>query len=327
MPSKNPGGEDVAAEQLMRPGRRRRILIGASVALLLAGLGAAAAYALSVHSTQAAQQRTTSITAKQKGTGQTVTERQTSQQKTASHTTTGSGSGHHHGNKTKTTQSVGPSSRGSTVTTHVVTTGSHHHKSSKPVTIADGFDAGYIKPRTWGDKVTEGNDVSLLEQGGQLQLTVGADAVPGGHQDQIDVHVATQCAFPGDFDARVSYTLPVWPAGDNIDVGMYANADSAVMRDNSSQSGDGYTSWVGQSNGSVPFTALGGSLRIARVAGIETTYFWHGGRWRKLARFRELGQAVIGLQAVSDGQNPFGGQELKVAFDNFKVTGAKPVCS
>jgi hypothetical protein len=30
--------------------------------------------------------------------------------------------------------------------------------------------------------------------------------------------------------------------------------------------------------------------------------------------------------AVS-GQHTFGGKELKVAFDNFKVTGTNPICS
>ena len=309
------------------PGRRRRILIGASVALVLAGLGAAAAYALSAHTTQAAQHGTTSITATQQGTGQTVTQNQTSAQTTAGGPTTTSGSGHHEGHKTNKTHPAGHSSTASTVTTQPATGGSHRPKPPRPVTVSDAFAAGYVNPDTWS-KGMEGGDVSVLEQGGKLELTVGAQAVPGGHQNQIDVHVATQCAFPGDFDARVNYKLLEWPPGDNIDVGMNTNAGAVgVMRDNSSQSGDGYTSWVGLSNRPVSFAPMGGSVRIARVDGIETTYYWHGRRWQKLATSRAVGPAVIGLQAVSDGQNLFGGQELKVAFDNFKVTGAKPVCS
>src|SRR5262249_11196921 len=148
-------------------------------------------------------------------------------------------------------------------------TGRPHKPQPKPVTIADAFNATYVNPRTWR-KVTDGGDVSPVEQGGHLELTVGAAAVPGGHRNQIDVHVATQCAFPGDFDARVEYKLLEWPDGDNIEVGMNANATDAVMRDNSSQSGDGYTSWVGSSNASVPFSDKGGSVRIARVNGVET---------------------------------------------------------
>lgn len=307
------------AEPGIRPGRRRRVLVGAFLGLLLAGLGTAAAYALSTHTTQtqAAQRQTTSVKNTQQQT--------TAQATTAGHQTTTAAqtTAHHHHRhrrKTKTTQSL-TSSTASTVTTHV--TPNHH--APKPVVISDAFALGYVNPRTWS-KAMDGGDVSLLQRDGQLELTVGANAVPGGHQNQIDVHVATQCAFPGNFDAHVSYKLLEWPAGDNIDVGMYANAAAGVMRDNSSQSGDGYTSWVGPDNNSVPFSAMGGSVRIARVDGIETTYFWHGGRWRKIASSREIGPAVIGLQAVSDGQNLFGGEELKVAFDNFKVTGAKPAC-
>jgi hypothetical protein len=291
---------------------------------VLAGLGAAAAYALSAHTTQAAQHGTTSITATQQDTGRTVTQKQTSAKTTTGKSTTTSGSGHHEGGKARTTP-VGHGSKASAATTQPAAGGSHHPKP--PVTISDAFAASNVDPDTWS-KVMEGGDVSVLEQGGKLELTVGAQAVPGGHQNQIDVHVATQCAFPGDFDARVNFKLLEWPTGDNIDVGMNTNSGAAaVMRDNSSQSGDGYTSWVGQINRPVSFAPMGGSLRIARVGGIETTYYWHGSRWQKLATSRAIGQAVIGLQAVSDGQDAFGGVELKVAFDNFKVTGAKPVCS
>jgi len=72
---------------------------------------------------------------------------------------------------------------------------------------------------------------------------------------------------------------------------------------------------------------LEGSLRIARVKGVETTYFRHGTRWQPLVTSREIGAAVISLQALSDGQDSFGGQELKVAFDNFKVRGVHPSCA
>jgi DNA-binding SARP family transcriptional activator len=196
-----------------------------------------------------------------------------------------------------------------------------------PVKITDGFDSDYVDPTIWHE-VRDGGDVSIAEEGGQLQLTVGVNAVPGGTYNQIDVHVGTQCSFPGNFDARVDYALLEWPAGDNIDIGLnaiYANA--AVMRENSSQWGDEYGSWVIPNNGSIALPDAGGSLRIARVNGIETTYFLHEGSWRKLASSSADGAAVLGLQAMSDGQHPFGGQEVKVAFDNFTVTGTNPSCA
>jgi DNA-binding SARP family transcriptional activator len=214
-------------------------------------------------------------------------------------------------------------------------TASHHtskrrrhtpKRPPKPVTISDGFDGDYVDPRIWHE-VKDGGDVSIVEQGGQLQLTVGADAVPGGAYNQIDVHVGTQCSFPGNFNARVDYTLLEWPAGGNISVGLNAIfADAAVMRESSSQWGDEYSSWVIPSNGSVGLPDTSGSLRIARVNGVETTYFKHKGTWRRLASSSATGAAVFGLQAMSDGHNPFGGNEIKVAFDNFKVSGIDPIC-
>lgn len=312
----NRRSEDLVAEPRV-PGRRRRILIGALLALVLAGLGAAAAYALSAHSTQASVRQSTSVTVNQmKTTGRTTTGHRVS--------TKASQSQHHGHGSTTTTKSHGPSGK---VTTRQTTTVGDHHQSHhvlKPVTISDAFGGSYVGPTIW-TWARIGGDVSLLEQGGELQLTIGASAAPSGPNNQIDVHVSTQCSFPGDFDARVEYKLSEWPAGDNIDVGMNA-ISGAVMRVSGTQSGEEYVSWVGPRNTSVPLSPMGGSLRIARVKGVETTYYWHQNRWQRLVSSREIGPAVIALQAVSDGQDVFGGEELKVAFDNFKVTGVRPVC-
>jgi DNA-binding SARP family transcriptional activator len=127
---------------------------------------------------------------------------------------------------------------------HPATTGRRHTSGPppKPVTISDSFAGDYVDPTIW-HAVKDGGDVSIVEQGGQLQLTVGADAVPGGAYNQIDVHVGTHCSFPGNFSARVDYTLLEWPPGDNIDIGLNAiYANGAVTRDSSSQSGDEYSS-------------------------------------------------------------------------------------
>jgi DNA-binding SARP family transcriptional activator len=224
-------------------------------------------------------------------------------------------------------QSAAPASHSGTVpTTEKTSAPTKPKQSTKPFTISDTFAGDYVDPTIWHE-ARDGGDVSMVERGGQLQLTVGADAVPGGKYNQIDVHVGTQCSFPANFDARVDYTLLEWPSGDNIDVGLNAIfANGAVMRDSSSRSGDEYASWVIPSSGSVALADTSGSLRIVRVNGIETTYFRHQGSWRKLASATAPGVAVLGLQAFSDGHDPFGGKELKVAFDNFKVTATSADC-
>ena len=198
---------------------------------------------------------------------------------------------------------------------------------AKPVTISDSFDGDFVDPTIWHQVRTDAN-VSIAEQEGRLLVTVGAGAVPGGTYDMIDVHVGTQCSFTGDFDARVDYTLLEWPSADNVLVGLSAiYAGAVVGRESGTQSGDQYTAWVGPSNGSVPLPDGSGSLRIARIDGIATTYIWHRGRWSRLAVGSSQGAAVLGLQAMwADRQFPFGRQEVKVAFDNFTVTGANPIC-
>ena len=216
----------------------------------------------------------------------------------------------------------------STAKTNTTSTRTPAAPPPKPVTISDAFDGNFVDPTIWHQVTTDAN-VSIAEQGGQLVLTVGAAAVRGGAYNQIDVHVGTQCTFPGDFDARVDFTLLEWPQADNIFVGLNAiYAGSAVGRESSSQWGDNYAGWVVPSNnGTIALPDTSGSVRITRVKGTETTYVRHGGGWVRLAAGRSQGAAVFGLQASSeDGTSAFGQQELKVAFDNFTVTGTHPVC-
>jgi DNA-binding SARP family transcriptional activator len=319
----SPGSADfaeLAAQPGVRPGRRRRIVIGAFLALLLAGVGVGAAYALNRHTTEASGERASSLTTDgTKLTTQSTPRRGSNSSSDGGGSTTGQRHPRDDSTKSTTQSKAGTGPTGSRQST----TTSRHRRSHRPVTISDAFHGDNVSPAIWTKAMT-GDDV-LIQQNGRLQLTVGANAVTGGHYNQIDVHVATLCSFPGDFDARVAYQLVEWPT-DNIDVGMSA-ASAGVMRDNSSQSGDGYISWVGtHSSPPLPFLIGGGSLRIARVNGIEKTYYWHGRHWNELATSRQIGPTVIELQAISDGQNPFGSEELKVAFDNFRVTGVRPVC-
>jgi DNA-binding SARP family transcriptional activator len=319
--------------------RRRRLPPVALLALLALGLaGAATSIALAHQQNHGATKTATEAiyetlptTATHPSTDTqhaTDTQPATDQQKTTP-------KNHPRTRAAHTTPGAAPTASTTSTSTKVVARKLHKRHTNtvpppKPVTITDNFNEGYVDPTIWHE-VKDGGDVSIVEQGGQLQLTVGANAVPGGTYDQIDVHVGTQCSFPGNFDARVDYTVLEWPVGDNVDIGLNAiYAGGAVMRVSSSQSGDGYNSWVGSSNGSVfPLPETSGSVRIARVQSIETTYFLHLGSWRKLASSYQSGAAVFGLQAFwyPNGGNPaFGGQEVKVAFDNFKVTGIDPRC-
>jgi DNA-binding SARP family transcriptional activator len=321
--------------------RRRRWLAGGIAASVLLAAGAATAAVLTLTETSTDHSAAPPTTPAQT-TPETVTHPDSTRPtETGQPATTTAQSTRHRraAHPTRTAETAATTTH--STTTHAVTatatTSTAKHSTrvkpktiarapAKPVTITDAFGGRYVDPVIW-QEVSVGGDVSIAEQGGQLQLTVGSAAVPGGTYNQIDVHVGTQCAFPGNFDARVDYSLLEWPAGDNIMVGLNAiYANGGVMRENNSQSGDIYTSWVIPSNTSIVLPDSTGSLRIDRTNGMETTYFMHQGTWRKLATAKTTGAAVLGLQAFSDHNVPFGGQEIKVAFDNFSVTGVNPIC-
>lgn len=199
--------------------------------------------------------------------------------------------------------------------------------ASKSGTISDTFDADFVDPAIWHQVTTDGN-VTIVQSRGGLEITVGPDAQPGGPYDQIDVHVGKQCRFPGDFDARVAFELIDWPPDDNVFVGLNAiYADAVVGRASPVKAVDRYVTWV------VPggrMTAIGdakaGALRISRIGSRITTYVWHRDGWFMLATGSASGEAVFGLQALVLHGRPFGHQQASVAFDNFTVTGARPLC-
>jgi DNA-binding SARP family transcriptional activator len=191
--------------------------------------------------------------------------------------------------------------------------------AAKPVTISDGFDGDAVDPGIW--QPTPAPGATVAEQGGQLLLGVGAAA-----SGPIDVHVGTQCRFPGNFDARVDYTLLEWPDGDGVLVGLGAGA-AVVGRESSTQWGDRYRGVVGIADSSVPLPDRSGSLRIVRRGGVETTYVRFEDAWVEAATGRSAGIATLTLQATSaDSRSPFGGRELQVAFDNFAVSAVNPIC-
>ncbi|MEY2523892.1 MAG: hypothetical protein QOJ66_2457, partial [Ilumatobacteraceae bacterium] len=233
--------------------------------------------------------------------------------------------------KVKTTHPASTTPKTSTPTTSTA-----KPPPPKPVTISDTFDSDFLDPLVWGGIVRTDNNVSIAEAGGQLQITVGAEAqpavehLPAGDSSFIDTHIGTACTFPGDFDARVDYTLLEWPLGDGVFAQLNsAGAGGAVGRE-SLPSGEEYQSWIYPrgSVGSASLPDTSGSLRIARVNMIETTYLLHHGSWTALARGYSSGEAtpVLGMMTSDSPDRPFGHLEAKVAFDNFTITGANPTC-
>ena len=98
--------------------------------------------------------------------------------------------------------------------------------------IEDDFSAPEIDTTIWRP-TTDGTGAEVIEQGGQVVMTISADGIPGGPANAVGAQVGTQCTFPGDFDARVDFTLFEWPAGANVRVGLnafFVAAELSAMR-------------------------------------------------------------------------------------------------
>jgi hypothetical protein len=132
------------------------------------------------------------------------------------------------------------------------------------------------------------------------------------------------CTFRDDFDARVDFTLFGWPPGDNVRAGLSALYANGFVGRRTTADGEEYLASVEPRIATVHLDETSGALRIARVGGVMTTYYWRNGRWVALATGRSSGAAVlsVGLTAGTD----FGPQEAKVAFDNFAVSARNTFC-
>jgi len=220
-----------------------------------------------------------------------------------------------------------PTTTRPTTTTHS-TTSARTTTAPKPKQtlrrIADDFSAPEVDAGIWR-VFTDGTGATVTEQGGELSVAIGADAQAGGPDGAVGGRVGTVCTFPDDFDARVDFTLFAWPPGGDVRAGLSALfADGFVGRRTTVDSGEEYTASVGQHAASVRLDETSGSLRIARVDGVMTTYYWRNGRWVSLASGRSSGAAVlgVGLTAGSD----LAAQETRVAFDDFAVTAGNAFC-
>ena len=195
----------------------------------------------------------------------------------------------------------------------------------EPFTIADDFSRPIFDPAIWH---IVGRDFGGVfdQSNGRLEITLLANAQPDAAWDQVGGHYGTRCQFTGDFDASVEFELLTWPSGAGAYAGLSAYfANSAVVRQSSAQWGDRYASWVSGAHGGIPLDDRQGKLRLRRVGGMITTYFWYGGGWRTVVSNRSTGRATLGLQLQADGDE-FSHTDVRVAFDNFVVRATDADC-
>ena len=159
-----------------------------------------------------------------------------------------------------------------------------------PVTISDSFDGDQIDGTIWY-QIQAGSGWGFAQNNGQLEFTFPPGTTPGGQYDAAGGHIGTQCSFPGDFDARVDFTLTAWPPQNGVVASLWGwfgptNIAAQVNR-SSNQWGDSYNAWFDSTPPATVFVPdKSGTLRLARVHGVLTGYFLHNGRWQSMSTRR-----------------------------------------
>jgi hypothetical protein len=199
------------------------------------------------------------------------------------------------------------------------------------VTISDAFGGSQIDGTIWY-QIYQGSGWTLSEHDGHLEFLFPPGSTPGGQYNVYGGHVGTQCEFPGDFDARVEFSLPQWPTGNGIIASLWVfskpnNVGWEVVRRSSAQWGDQYGGYLGvnHSNG-VSLNDPSGSLRITRKDGRMTAYFLHNGQWLAIASNENRSVVVLAVGAGSDANPPVQSNQVTVDFTNFTITGTDPIC-
>lgn len=196
--------------------------------------------------------------------------------------------------------------------------------------MADTFDDGKLAPGMWFPSVT-GTGTSVSEQNHRLELSIASDAAaaPNGQGfTMMAAQVGTECRFLGDFDVTVSYALVDWPESNGVllQLAAWFRSSNASVGRQSQQSGqEFYMAWQGSSGTSLGTLDRRGALRLRRVGKQLASYIRVKGRWTRLWSSTASGAPTIGLQAMSTDEW-FAHQAVTVAFDNFEIEAAQPVC-
>jgi DNA-binding SARP family transcriptional activator len=200
------------------------------------------------------------------------------------------------------------------------------------VTISDDFAGNQIDGTIWY-QVHQGSGWTLSQNNGHLELVFPPGTGPGPPWNNYGGHVGTRCQFPGNFDARVDFTLVQWPAANGINAGVQAffepnNYDWAgAFRWNAYGEQYGGVEGRNSSGGSAALDDTTGTLRLVRRNGLITSYFLHKGRWLSLGSGFNRSPMVITVGAASTTTSPpVRPNQVAVDFDNFTVTAANPIC-
>jgi DNA-binding SARP family transcriptional activator len=236
--------------------------------------------------------------------------------------------GHHTSHSTTTTESHA-SSTGPPTSTGAHKSNNKHKQgaaASKPVVITDNFSESTLDPLVWNTG-GGGSGASSTLANGQLVFSIAANATFDPQYHFVGSAINTLCTFPGDFEARVAFTLLQWPAANGARISLSAQqpaSDVEHIERVTAPWGDGYNAYPsGTSVTRLPDQS--GLLRVTRANGIIRVFFRHNNKWIKLGQKPYLGSLVIGI-GLDAIQQDWQQQAVSAAFDNFVLKTPKAEC-
>jgi dipeptidyl aminopeptidase/acylaminoacyl peptidase len=171
-----------------------------------------------------------------------------------------------------------------------------------------------------------GTDTSFAQQNGRLEITLGADAQPGGPFNTIEAHYGLNCSLPGDFDMQVDYQLLDWPAGNGAFAQLAAFFIGAGIFRQSETYGEFYNAYSNFGFNTVLTADRSGSFRFVRSGGRTiASYLDPLVGWVTVLDVPANPGVVVPGLSLSSGPN-FAHEEVRVAFDNFRVNSGTLSC-
>lgn len=85
--------------------------------------------------------------------------------------------------------------------------------------ITDNFNEATLDGLVWSPN-SGGTGANMALANGQLVFSIAADATFDPQYNYAGSSVGTLCQFPGDFDARVAFTLLQWPPANGARISL-----------------------------------------------------------------------------------------------------------
>jgi dipeptidyl aminopeptidase/acylaminoacyl peptidase len=186
----------------------------------------------------------------------------------------------------------------------------------------------------WSPPFLTGSGPSVAQTNGRLEVTVPPSTLNDPVAGYVDLSVNSACQLQGDFDIEVGYQLLEWPAPQLVNVsldtydlvnGNFGDVHGMFVFDPGNGTGVS-THFPGPLNTFVPAPEPAGTLRFVRVGSTLTAYRLVAGGWSELQSTTDSASTVgVNLNVFSNAPQ-FSHANVKVAYDNFRVSGGTVSC-